>query len=85
MKIGIMGAQGSFSEQAAEQYQRIFLDNSSIIIEALVNAESVLTAVEAGEVDRGIFPIENSNGGIVIEFVFFFVYFFWKLENGNTN
>lgn len=69
MKIGIMGAAGSFSEQAAEQYQRTFLDNQPIEIEALVNAESVLTAVETGTVDRGIFPIENSNGGIVIEAV----------------
>jgi prephenate dehydratase len=69
MEIGIMGAPGSFSEQAAEQYQRTFLDNQSINIKALVNAESVLTAVEEGTVDCGIFPIENSNGGIVIEAV----------------
>jgi len=69
MKIGIMGAPGSFSEQAAEQYQRTFLGDETIEIEALVNAEAVLTAVENGTVDRGIFPIENSNGGIVIEAV----------------
>jgi prephenate dehydratase len=69
MKIGIMGAPGSFSEQAAELYQQTFLDGAPIKIEALVNAESVLTAVEEGTVDRGIFPIENSNGGIVIEAV----------------
>lgn len=69
MKIGIMGAVGSFSEQAAEQYQRDYLEKLEISIAPLVNAESVLTAVEAGEVDRGLFPIENSNGGIVIEAV----------------
>jgi len=69
MKIGIMGAVGSFSEQAAEQYQRVFLHGAEITVCPLVNAEAVLTAVEAGEIDRGIFPIENSNGGIVIEAV----------------
>lgn len=69
MKIGIMGATGSFSEQAAEQYQRDFLNGADMTVCPLVNAESVLTAVEAGEIDRGIFPIENSNGGIVIEAV----------------
>lgn len=69
MKIGIMGAVGSFSEQAAEQYQRDFLAGGDIEIVPLVNAEAVLTAVEAGEIDCGIFPIENSNGGIVIEAV----------------
>lgn len=69
MKIGIMGAVGSFSEQAAELYQRDFLSNEPVEIKPLINAESVLQAVEAGAVDRGIFPIENSNGGMVIEAV----------------
>jgi prephenate dehydratase len=69
MKIGIMGAVGSFSEQAAEQYKRDFLDGPEIEICPLVSAEAVLSAVEVGEIDRGIFPIENSNGGIVIEAV----------------
>lgn len=35
----------------------------------LVSAEKVLSALEDGEIERGIFPIENSNGGIVIEVV----------------
>jgi prephenate dehydratase len=68
MKIGIMGATGSFSEQAGELY----LKNNSVegaTLVPLVNAESVLSAVEEGSVDKGIFPIENSNGGIVIEAV----------------
>ena len=64
-----MGAVGSFSEQAAEQYQRDFLAGAEVEICPLVNAQAVLTAVETGEVDKGIFPIENSNGGIVIEAV----------------
>lgn len=67
-KIGVMGATGSFSEKAAETYSYDQnLKNAEIV--PLVNAESVLRAVESGEVNYGIFPIENSNGGIVIEAV----------------
>jgi prephenate dehydratase len=68
MKIGVMGAQGSFSEQAGELYRtKNNLMEAEII--PLVSAENVLTAVEDGSVQVGIFPIENSNGGIVIEAV----------------
>ncbi|MCA9365684.1 hypothetical protein KC723_02220, partial [Candidatus Kaiserbacteria bacterium] len=68
MKIGVMGAKGSFSEKAGEDYiAQNFIDNGKII--PLISAEAVLTALGAGEIDRGIFPIENSNGGIVIEAV----------------
>ncbi|MAZ29675.1 hypothetical protein CL655_00105 [bacterium] len=68
MRIGIMGATGSFSEKAAELYQETHAINNGEIV-PLVSAEKVLSAVEAGEVDCGIFPIENSNGGIVVEAV----------------
>ena len=63
-----MGAAGSFSEKAGEQY----IDTQQLVaaeIVPLVSAEAVLTAIESGTIDRGIFPIENSNGGIVIEAV----------------
>lgn len=68
MKIGVMGARGSFSEKAGEKYiaEQYIADG---VIEPLVSAEAVLSAVENGAVDKGIFPIENSNGGIVIEAV----------------
>lgn len=68
MKIGVMGARGSFSEKAGEEYvsQESLVDAT---IMPLVSAEAVLSALELKEVDRGIFPIENSNGGIVIEAV----------------
>lgn len=62
-----MGAQGSFSEEAARKYiEKEKLDTE---IQYLISAENVLTSVEAGDSDLGIFPIENSNGGIVIEAV----------------
>lgn len=68
MKIGIMGATGSFSEKAAETYISEHGTSHAEII-PLISAEAVLTAVEDGQVHTGIFPIENSNGGIVIEAV----------------
>ncbi len=68
-KIGVMGARGSFSEKAGETYIQEF-DVTGAELVPLVNAESVLAAVEEGEVDLGIFPIENSNGGIVNEAVY---------------
>jgi prephenate dehydratase len=68
MKIGIMGAHGSFSQKAGELYiaQTDVVDSEIL---PLISAEAVLTAVESGACDKGIFPIENSNGGIVVEAV----------------
>jgi prephenate dehydratase len=68
MKIGVMGAKGSFSEQAGELYLQKEQVKQGLIV-PLVSAENVLAALHKGEIDRGIFPIENSNGGIVIEAV----------------
>jgi prephenate dehydratase len=65
-KIGVMGAKGSFSEEAGRMYaHKANLKKCSLAY--LVSAENVLTALENGEVDIGIFPIENSNGGVVLE------------------
>ncbi|MEY2665026.1 MAG: hypothetical protein RLZZ480_131 [Candidatus Parcubacteria bacterium] len=69
MKIGVMGARGSFSEQAGEQYATKVSEKNAEII-PLISADNVLTALNKGEIDRAIFPIENSNGGIVIEAVY---------------
>lgn len=63
-----MGAHGSFSEMAGEQYvSKEKISDAEIV--PLVTAEAVLDAVENGSINKGIFPIENSNGGIVIEAV----------------
>jgi prephenate dehydratase len=66
--IGISGAKGSFSEQAAHKYAET-AGISDYKLEYLVSVENVLDALDNGSVERGIFPIENSNGGIVIEAV----------------
>lgn len=68
MKIGISGARGSFSEEAALQYcekNRI----EAPAFEYLVFVEQVLEALEKGNIDIGIFAIENSNGGVVLEYL----------------
>jgi len=67
-RIGVMGAHGSFSEQAGERYLREQCDDLGVVV-PLITAENVLAALESGAIERGIFPIENSNGGIVIEAV----------------
>jgi len=66
--IGVMGAEGSFSEEAGRLYaEKTKLQKPRL--HYLLNAENVLSALEAGEIDIAIFPIENSNGGIVLEAV----------------
>lgn len=66
--IGISGARGSFSEEAARTYaHKIGLKSHKLAY--LVSVENVLQALEDGAVTLGVFPIENSNGGIVIEAV----------------
>lgn len=63
-----MGAKGSFSERAGEMYiEKEGISGGKIV--PLVSAENVLKALKNQEIQRGIFPIENSNGGIVIEAV----------------
>jgi prephenate dehydratase len=69
MKIGVSGAEGSFSEEAGHTYANKN-EIGSYEIAHLVSVENVLTALEKGDIDTGIFPIENSNGGIVIEAVY---------------
>lgn len=63
-----MGARGSFSEEAGRTYAAK-AGIKKFEIAYLINAERVLSALEAGEIDIAIFPIENSNGGIVLEAV----------------
>ncbi len=69
MKIGVMGGKASFSEQAGKLYLTKEHEGAGEVL-PLISAENVLTALNKGEIDRAIFPIENSNGGIVIEAVY---------------
>jgi prephenate dehydratase len=69
MKIGVMGAKGSFSEEAGRVYAKKHANARKFEILYLITAENVLSELEKGAIDIGIFPIENSNGGIVLEAV----------------
>lgn len=67
--IGVSGARGSFSEAAAKEYcRKNTIENYEL--EYLISVENVLSALDESKIDMGIFPIENSNGGIVIESVY---------------
>jgi len=77
--IGVSGAIGSFSEQAAREYCR----NKNIEnykLEYLISVENVLNALASEKIDMGIFPIENSNGGIVIESVYAMSRYIFKIQ-----
>ena len=67
--IGIQGAEGSFSETAAQEFI-----HTQAIADAelcyLISSENVLAAVEAGDVNYGIIAIENSRGGVVTESIY---------------
>lgn len=69
IKIGVMGAKGSFSEEAGRTYAKKHAKLRKFEILYLITAENVLANLEKGAIDIGIFPIENSNGGIVLEAV----------------
>lgn len=74
-----MGAHGSFSEQAGERYiAEQDVTNGAVV--PLVTADAVLSALRNGEISRGIFPIENSNGGIVIEAVYAMAKYQFEIE-----
>lgn len=69
MKIGVMGGRASFSEEAGRTYAKKYAHVKKFEIAYLITAENVLSELEKGQIDIGIFPIENSNGGIVLEAV----------------
>ncbi|MCK4524977.1 MAG: prephenate dehydratase [Candidatus Andersenbacteria bacterium] len=79
-KIGVSGDVGSFSEQAANEYARKN-DIKNYEIDHLISVEKVLTELDKKKIDLGIFPIENSNGGVVIESVYAISKHIFKIKN----
>ncbi len=68
IRIGIQGAQGSFSEEAAEEFcRRQGVDDYEPVY--LITSARVLQAIEEGDVEYGIMAMENAQGGVVIESV----------------
>lgn len=67
-RVGIQGAQGSFSEEAALEFcDRHGIPDYEMIY--LITSAKVLQAIEEGEVDYGVMAMENAQGGVVIESV----------------
>lgn len=78
--IGVSGGKGSFSEEAALYYsQKYDLKNSKI--KYLISVERVLKNLGKNKVDLGIFPIENSNGGIVYEAIYAMAKYNFKIKH----
>jgi arogenate dehydrogenase (NADP+), plant len=68
MVVGIQGGRGSFNEDAVRYYMSRTPEISCEIVH-LHTTERVLRALHEGEVDRGVFAIHNSVGGMVGESV----------------
>ena len=79
-KIGVAGNVGSFSEEAANYYcQKNKIENYQL--DYLINVDNVLKALTENKIEKGIFPIENSNGGIVYEAVYAMSKYIFQIEN----
>jgi len=78
--IGVSGNIGSFSEEAANYYctKNNIKDYQ---LNYLISVENVLRALVNDKIDKGVFPIENSNGGIVYETVYAMSKYIFKIEN----
>ncbi len=62
-RLAVAGDEGSFSEEAGLAYtQRTGLKTKLVFA---TDMEGVLSLVERGEVNLGIFPVVNSRGGLV--------------------
>lgn len=80
IKVGVSGDIGSFSEQAAVEYcRKTHIEDYEI--QYLISVEKVLNSIDAGKIGLGIFPIENSNGGIVIESVYAMSRYIFNIED----
>lgn len=61
-KTGYQGTEGSFSEQAVSEFFRTTGKSK-----AYADFESVFKAIDKGEIDYGVVPLENSSIGSVVE------------------
>ena len=80
MRMGVMGAKGSFSEEAARTYAKKYGKFKIYDISYLITAENVLSSLENGSIDLAIFPIENSTGGVVLEALYAMAKYNFSIE-----
>jgi len=77
--VGVSGLEASFSEEAAVEYAK--KNNlGEIKLKYLVSVERVLRGIDRGEIELGIFPIENSNAGVVYEAIEAMANHIFKIE-----
>lgn len=76
--IAISGIAGSFSEEAAGKFMRI--EHIEADIQYCTTARGTMEAVTSGKADYGVVPLENSNGGIVVETVYAAADFLYHIE-----
>ena len=62
-RIGILGPRGTHSEEAALRLNEILASNRELVICAEIY--EILAAVDAGELDAGFVPVENSLEGSI--------------------
>ena len=68
-RIGIQGAEGSFSEEAAQEFaRRHAIEDPELVF--LITSERLLEAIDALDVDMGVMAMENAQGGVVIESIY---------------
>lgn len=68
LTIGIQGGKGSFNDEAVQYYvKKAGIENYEI--KYLYTSERVLAELHSGDIDRGLFAIHNSVGGMVGESV----------------
>lgn len=68
LTLGVMGEEGSFSQEAGEQW----LQDNQICdarLLCLSNAQKVYQALDFGSIQVGLLPIQNAAGGMVLETV----------------
>ena len=63
MKLGYLGPIGSFTYEAAVVYSERF--GSDVKLVAMSSFADIIDGVEAGAVDGGMLPVENSTYGAV--------------------
>ena len=66
IKIGVMGAKGSFTEEAGIHYAKKIAKISDYSIEYLITSEAVFQALDAKTIEVGILALENSTMGVVL-------------------
>jgi prephenate dehydratase len=77
-QIAISGIAGSFSEEAAGTYLRKHHLEAEIAY--ATTARNVFESVTTGKTALGLVPLENSNGGIVIETVYAAADYLYHIE-----